>query len=239
MPKKPQDDTDWIMQALVWAREQVEPPLSVAGMARQLGMHRTTYDSYEKGKARPKETLFDQIAELRGLPKGWHKKQFPKRTEAAHSKTERPYVRPLPYPAAEIPCIGPITAGRLRDEKMQRTQQPIQLPAQMAGPSLVCALADANDSNMEFPHGSILIFDTEKRHNAIGKRVGVTPKNGECSSVRFIAWDADRNQIIYRSYVGARDLTAAECDEDGLLVGNIRVNRPGKFSGDFDSDDGI
>jgi hypothetical protein len=107
----------------------------------------------------------------------------------------------------------------------------------MSGPGHVVAIADQDDTGPDFPEGWQLIFlvDGAEIKRTIGKRVHVHLPDGT-GSLRTIAWDDGAQRIVYRSLVGKPDLAKDECTEDGLLVGYVVVNRPGKFMGSYDEE---
>jgi hypothetical protein len=224
------------MEALEWCRTEVSPAMRVTAFAQMLGIPRTTYDSYKRGSAEAPEWVLIRAGERRGLPQNWYKgrrylldlpgSEIPNRPKTFYSAS--------PVPTVATPSIGLNTGGALTDLTLRRSSEPIELPANMSGPGHVVAIADQNDTGPEFPHGWQLIFHVDGA-GKIGKRVHVTLPDGS-GSLRVIEWDQDRRQIVYRSLVGKPDLTKDECSEDGLLVGYVAVNKPGKFLGAYDEE---
>lgn len=215
--------------ALTWAREEIQPGYNIKKFAEALGIARTTYDAYEKGKAQPPSKVLQKIAEIRGLQPDWYK--YPIKNARIREDRYRFSETPVTIPRVEVACIGFLTEGSLDDETMLEVNTPISIPANMWGPSHRIAWADQEDTGDHYPHKAVLIFDTESTSNIVGAKVAVKINGKKGSTLREVAWED--NRIVYRGLNGQKPLTRQEATETGLLVGKILIDEPGEFEGKY------
>jgi hypothetical protein len=222
-------------EALLWARTQVDPPLSVAAAARQMGVPRTTYDSWERGVGKLTTDILDRFGAKRGLPKGWYRgrkfreqqldKNIPKSYRVGSTEA---------LTTVLVPCAGYLTRADLRED-MYPAHEPIQVPANMADPSMIVAIAEADDTMPEFAEGTVLLFlpvGRDPRNSPkIGKKVFCKMSDGT-SSLRELVWDGDR-MVCRALRPGRPDVAKSDVDVQGLLVGWIAADDDEEFHGRF------